>query len=159
MLARTGLSVRQHQRLTLERYDAIRAPGVGGVRLMPVLQGWATDDYRRHLDDYGERLGPAAWVGVGSVCKRQGDPRTIGLILERILRARPDLRLHGFGDKLTALRSAAVRSMLYSADSMAWSYAARRQGGDQNDWMEAFRFAERIAGRGLAAPQGQLSLL
>ncbi len=64
--------------------------------------------------------------------ERQGDPRAIGVILERILRARPDLRLHGFGVKLTALRSAAVRSMLHSADSMAWSYAARRQGGDQN---------------------------
>jgi len=123
-----------------------------------VLQGWTPDDYRRHLEDYGDRLGPGAWVGVGSVCKRQGDPRTIGVILERVLRARPDLRLHGLGVKLTALRSAAVRSMLHSADSMAWSYAARRQGGDQNDWMEAFRFAERIAGRAVVASDGQPGL-
>lgn len=158
MLDRTGLSVRAHQRLTLERYDAIRAAGVGRVRLMPVLQGWTPDDYRRHLDDFGERLGHGAWVGVGSVCKRQGDPRAIGVILERILRARPDLRLHGFGVKLTALRSAAVRSMLHSADSMAWSYAARRQGGDQNDWMEAFRFAERISGRARLACDSQSGL-
>lgn len=48
--------------------------------------------------------------------------------------------------------------MLHSADSMAWSYAARRRGGDQNDWMEAFRFAERIAGRARAAGEGQLGL-
>ena len=61
--------------------------------------------------------------------------------------------------KLTALQSPAVRSMLYSADSMAWSYAARRGGRDQNDWMEAYLFAERIAGRGRPMPgNSQLSL-
>jgi hypothetical protein len=37
---------------------------------------------------------------------------------------RPDLRLHGFGLKTTALADPLVRSMLWSADSMAWSFAA-----------------------------------
>jgi hypothetical protein len=147
VIAATGLSVREHQQLTLDRFDAIAAAGTGRTPLMAVLQGWHAADYRRHLDAYGDRLDKGAWVGVGSVCKRQGDPRAIGVILETILRARPDLRLHGFGVKLTALQSPAVRSMLYSADSMAWSYAARRSGRDQNDWMEAYLFAERIAGR------------
>lgn len=148
VLERTGHTVADHQRLTIERFDAIADAGTGRVPLMPILQGWSPGDYRRHLADYGGRIGPGAWVGVGSVCKRQGDPRAIAFILEGILRDRPDLRLHGFGVKLTALRSPAVRSMLYSADSMAWSYAARRAGGDQNDWMEGFLFAERICGRG-----------
>lgn len=48
--------------------------------------------------------------------------------------------------------------MLHSADSMARSYAARRQGGDQNDWMEAFRFTERIAGRVRVAGDSQPGL-
>jgi hypothetical protein len=33
---------------------------------------------------------------------------------------------------------------LHSADSMAWSFSARRQGRNANDWREARRFAERI---------------
>jgi hypothetical protein len=55
------------------------------------------------------------------------------------------LRLHGFGLKLTALSSSVVRGCLYSADSMAWSYAARRQGRDVNDWNEARLFVQRVA--------------
>jgi len=46
--------------------------------------------------------------------------------------------------KRIALGSGVVRDCLHSADSMAWSFAARRQGRDQNDWREARAFAERI---------------
>lgn len=147
MLARTGLTVPDHQRLTIERYDAILAAGVGATPLMPVLQGWSPRDYLDHLDAYGDRLKPGARVGVGSVCKRQGDPRAIAFILSGILQRRPDLRLHGFGVKTTALRHQTIRDMLYSADSMAWSFAARREGRDQNDWMEAFQFAQGLRPR------------
>jgi hypothetical protein len=35
--------------------------------------------------------------------------------------------LHGFGIKTTSLLWADVRDNLYSADSMAWSFAARMQ--------------------------------
>jgi hypothetical protein len=40
--------------------------------------------------------------------------------------------------------SALVRDCLYSADSMAWSFAARKRGGNANDVREAIRFAHRI---------------
>jgi hypothetical protein len=39
VLERTGLTVADHQRLTIERFDAILAAGTGRVPLMPVLQG------------------------------------------------------------------------------------------------------------------------
>lgn len=145
-LRATGLTVRDHQRLTVERYDAIADAGTDGVYLMPVLQGWTPDDYRRCLQDYGDRIGTGAWVGVGSVCKRQGDPAAIAEILTAILRDRPDLRLHGFGVKKTSLLRPEVRRLLATADSMAWSLAARRAGRDQNDWLEAARFALEIGG-------------
>ena len=61
-----------------------------------------------------------------------------------IKRERPDLRLHGFGVKTTALASSVVRDCLYSADSMAWSYAARREGRDGNSHYEAARFLQKI---------------
>ena len=139
MLERTGLTVADHQRLTVERYDALLAEELG-VYLMPVLQGYAPEDYLAHLRQYGERLAHGAWVGVGSVCKRNGSAMTIGAILWTIKQARPDLRLHGFGLKATALGSSLVVRLLHSADSMAWSYAARKQGRNQNDWREAKRW-------------------
>lgn len=145
MLAITGKTVDEHQRLTVERYDALMACDLGGVYLMPVLQGYTPDDYVRHIRMYGDRLKDGMWVGVGSVCKRNGDPASIEEVLLAIKRERPDLLLHGFGIKTTALSSGLVRDLLHTADSMAWSYAARKQGRDGNDINEGIRFARRIA--------------
>lgn len=138
MLERTGLTVAEHQRLTIERYDAL-LPLVSAY-VMPVLQGYQPHEYLEHLRAYGERLAHGAWVGVGSVCKRNARPSEIGAVLWAIHQERPDLRLHGFGIKATALSSSLVSRLLYSADSMAWSFAARRSGKNQNDWREAQRW-------------------
>lgn len=143
IVAKTGLSIAEHQRLTIERYDAL-LPLVHGVYVMPVLQGYAIEDYLSHIEQYGDRLAYGAYVGVGSVCKRNVDMRQIEAVFVAIKRARPDLRLHGFGLKITSLASGVVRDCLYSADSMAWSFAARKNGGDANDWQEAAKFLRRI---------------
>lgn len=143
IVAKTGLSVAEHQRLTIERYDAL-LPLVRGVKVMPVLQGFATADYVEHLRQYGDRLKHGAYVGVGSVCKRNTDIGQVEAILIAIKRERPDLRLHGFGLKITALSSGVVRELLHSADSMAWSFAARKAGRNSNSWREAAAFVARI---------------
>jgi len=143
IIQKTGLSVAQHQRLTIERYDALIDCDVPAY-VLPVLQGFRPDDYRAHLAAYGDRLVSSAWVGVGSVCKRNGSPEQILSILTAIKAERPDLRLHGFGVKHTSLCHPGIRSMLYSADSMAWSFAARVEGRNGNDWREAAKFAARI---------------
>lgn len=141
--AKTGLSVPAHQRLTIERYDELLAHGVP-VHVLPVLQGFTPADYVRHVADYGDRLRRGMWVGVGSVCKRNASPVDVANILAAIKAARPDLRLHGFGLKKTALTDSSVRAMLYSADSMAWSFSARRQGRNANDWREARAFEAQV---------------
>jgi hypothetical protein len=146
IIERTGLSVPEHQRLTVERYDALLAEDTG-VYILPVLQGFAPEDYVRHIRMYGERLAPGQWVGVGSVCKRNGDPRAIASVLLAIRQERPDLKLHGFGLKTTALANPLVRSMLHTADSMAWSFHARINGRNGNDWREAVRWTTAIASR------------
>lgn len=146
ILARTRLTVADHQRLTIERYDALRQL-VRGVYVLPVLQGFRPQEYVEHIEQYGDRLPSGAWVGAGSVCKRQGRAEAIEAVLLAIKAARPDLRLHGFGVKTTALESAIVRDCLSSADSMAWSYAARKQGRDGNSWQEAQAFVARIQGQ------------
>lgn len=143
MLKRTGLTIAEHQRLTIERYDALIAEDTG-VYILPVLQGYAPADYVAHVRAYGDRLKQGAWVGVGSVCKRNANPQSIVAVLAHIIGERPDLKLHGFGLKTTALENFFVREMLHTADSMAWSFAARYEGRNQNDWREAKVFTERI---------------
>lgn len=145
MLVKTGLTIKDHQRLTIERYDRLSRLLHGApFPLMPVLQGYDERDYVAHVKDYGDRLTPNMWVGVGSVCKRNGKPDSVAAILYAILAARPDLRLHGFGVKRISLAHAAVRNALYSADSMAWSFAARWEGRNANHWQEAANFTNFI---------------
>lgn len=158
MLERTGLTISVHQRLTIERYDGLiseldrLSDGACPFPVMPVLQGYDPEDYARHLDAYGDRLKPGMWVGVGSVCKRNGTPEAIVKVLWRIRRERPDLQLHGFGVKRTALLHPGVREMLDTADSMAWSYAARKQGRNAHDLNEARSFIERVTAAAIAPP-------
>lgn len=147
MLKITGMTIEQHQRLTVERYDALLACDTGGVPIMPVLQGYDPNDYVRHIEMYGDRLTHGMWVGVGSVCKRNGDPGAIARVLIAIKQARPDLRLHGFGLKTTALKSEFISGLLHTADSMAWSFAARRAGRNGNDYREAKSWAAKITDR------------
>ncbi len=158
VLAKTGLTTAEHQRLTTLRYDALLDLVGQAAYLMPVLQGYWPAEYLAHLDQYGDRLASGAWVGVGSVCKRNARIEDIEQVLVTIHRARPDLRLHGFGVKTTALASSLVRESLYSADSMAWSRAARYEGRDQHDWREARDFAARIEAQDVRARsfQGRL---
>jgi hypothetical protein len=139
--AKSKLSVREHQRLTVKRYEQIRTGT--SVYIMPVLQGYEPPEYACHISDYD--FEPGQWVGVGSVCKRNSNPGAIIRVLDAIKERRPDLRLHGFGIKLTSLNNAYIRSLLYSADSMAWSFAARKEGGNANGLSEAQSFAARVA--------------
>jgi hypothetical protein len=142
-LARTGLTVADHQWLTIDRYDQILRALYGLAFLLPVVQGYAPEEYARHVRAYGDRLAEGAWVGVGSLCKRNADPRAILTVLHAVKAERPDLRLHGFGVKATSLADQRVRDALWSADSMAWSFAARYEGRDANDWREAKAYLER----------------
>lgn len=161
ILAKTGLTVEEHQRLTIERYDdLVRELEGSGIYVMPVLQGYAPADYARHVRMYGDRLKPGMWVGVGSVCKRNGSPERIHDVLSAIHAVRSDLLLHGFGIKQTSLKHAGVRALLDTADSMAWSYAARREGRDRNSWKEAKGFSDKVSAIAARAPEPwQLSIL
>lgn len=125
ILAKTGRTVKQHQDDTVERYQRIQQ--ATSVPVMPVLQGFEPNDYMRQIDAYGTILKHGARCGVGSVCKRNNHPQMIEYILRQIKAKRPDLQLHGFGLKITALQRPCIRALLQSADSMAWSDDARKK--------------------------------
>lgn len=123
MIAKTGLSIQEHQRRTVANYLELRSLDPGAL-WTPVVQGWELDDYRRCIDMYdsaGVDLRALPVVGIGSVCRRQSTPDIV-----RILASLHDLgltRLHGFGVKTLGLRQAG--ELFASADSLAWSFRAR----------------------------------
>jgi hypothetical protein len=142
ILAKTGKSVAEHQALTIQSY--VDLSSLSSVQILPVLQGFTPLDYVRHLRGYGTLLEPSQWVGVGSVCKRNGSPEQLEDVLLAIKSERADLRLHGFGLKIQALESPTVRGLLHSSDSMAWSFADRYEGGNGHDPREALRYVAKV---------------
>jgi hypothetical protein len=123
ILARTGLSIAEHQQRTLANYLRLMdlAPD---LPWLPVLQGWNRADYLRHLEMFGRAgidLAALPLVGLGTMCRRQHTTMAEDLIAEL---ANMGLKLHAFGFKTLGLRRAARH--LASSDSMAWSFDARR---------------------------------
>ena len=125
IIAKTGLTITEHQRRTIDSVLCLRDLNPD-LPVIPVLQGWTVTDYLRCADSYqraGIDLSAEPLVGLGSVCRRQATTQT-ELILTA-LHAHGINRLHGFGVKIQGL----IRCghLLVSADSMAWSFAARHQ--------------------------------
>lgn len=126
--AKTGRTVLEHQQLTVDNYLTLRALAPD-LPFVPVLQGWQLDDYHRCADLYaaaGVDLTRVPVVGVGSVCRRQGE-ESIAVILQSLQER--GLNLHGFGVKTQGLLLSV--EFLTSADSLAWSFRARRDAADR----------------------------
>lgn len=154
--AKTGKSVREHQDLSIESYLTLRALAPS-VPWLPVLQGWAVDDYLEHVELYaraGVALAEEPRVGVGSVCRRQGTREVLSLFcfLQGL-----GLSLHGFGVK-TKFVKASPAGLLASCDSLAWSSAARRRpslpGCRHQSCANCLRFAMDWRARLLAGLRG-----
>lgn len=125
MQARTGLTVEEHQRRTIDNYLELRSLAPD-LPFIPVLQGWVRSHYLRCRDMYaaaGIDLTAEPLVGLGSVCRRQA-MFTTELLIDQ-LHWEGLTRLHGFGVKLDGL--AAFGHRLTSADSQAWSFTARAE--------------------------------
>ena len=128
VIAKTGLSVAAHQRLTIANLIELRelAPD---LPIVPVLQGWTHGDYLRHVEAYaaaGIDLASEPLVGLGTVCRRQATV-SIGVLVTTLSDALPGVRLHGFGVKAQGLGM--VAAQLASADSLAWSARGRNEPG------------------------------
>jgi hypothetical protein len=119
VLAKTGLTVRDHQVRTVINYLELRDRGP----FVPVLQGQVLADYETCIDLYRD-VGVDLWaepvIGLGTVCRRHRTPEIAHIVSDL---TNSGLRLHGFGMKSAGL--ARVAHLLESADSMAWSTAGR----------------------------------
>lgn len=130
IVAKTGLSVARHQELTVDNYLELmtRAPH---LPWLPVVQGWTVGDYEDHVELWARRgidLTRVKRVGVGTICRRKCSIR-LRQILQTV--ANCGLRIHAFGLKTAGLHVAG--GLLDSADSLAWSYAARRE-NREDEW-------------------------
>jgi hypothetical protein len=123
MLKKTGLSLLEHQTRTIDNLLTLRSL-TDSVPFIPVLQGWLKDDYHSHIEQYQKRgieITSESVVGLGSVCRRQGTEEIRQIVHSlRVLH----INLHGFGVKTRGLQLFA--DSLISADSLAWSFTARR---------------------------------
>jgi hypothetical protein len=145
VLEMTGKSVAEHQELTVASVMELRALAPE-VPWAPVLQGWGIDDYHEHVELYrsaGIDLAAEPIVGVGSVCRRQATDEAAEILAS--LAIGHGVRLHGFGLKRGAMEKASI--YLASADSMAWSFSARRStplpGCTHNKCSNCLRYALR----------------
>lgn len=123
MLLKTGLTIEDHQKRTVENLIELRQ--MTSSHVIPVLQGWNLDDYLSHIEQYetaGIDLIEEDTVGLGSVCRRQHTKSAESIIAYL---SKLGLAIHAFGFKLTGLKT--TGHLLKSADSMAWSFDARNQ--------------------------------
>jgi hypothetical protein len=126
LLAKTGRDVRRNIFETVENFCYL-SENHPDEPWLPTLQGWTPDDYvmcAEVYEQYGVDLGKYRNVGLGSVCRR-GAEQTANVIEVVKTLAPLRLNLHGFGMSIDALRVCAP--YLTSADSTAWSLAARRR--------------------------------
>lgn len=123
VLEATGLSVKEHQYRTVKNFCRLREKAPE-LPFIPVLQGWTHDDYFNCISLYesaGIDLEKEKIVGVGSVCRRQ-DTKAAHKLFSDL--ACEGIQCHGFGIKIIGLTK--YSQYLASADSLAWSYNARR---------------------------------
>ncbi len=134
----TGLTLAEHQRRTVANFTELENlwsqlresdPEMGLSPFMPVLQGWDPEDYLRCADLYDEagvHLEDYPLVGLGSVCRRNTTTELMRVLENVVPRLTPWLALHGFGMKTQGLELGG--HLMSSADSLAWSFTARREG-------------------------------
>lgn len=125
ILQKTGKTIKEHQELTCRNYISLKKKC---KIIQPVLQGWSSNDYVNHIKMYKSfNVDINQLFGVGTICKRNTSPEIILKILSNIKNCDNNIRLHGFGLKITSLREKRIKKLLYSADSMAWSFAGRHK--------------------------------
>lgn len=128
ILKKTGLSVVEHQRRTIDSYAHLLSKSPS-INWLPVIQGFTLEEYISHIKMY-EIFGLPInnlYVGVGSVCRRQsirGKDGIDGII--PLFKTLKDMgcKIHAFGLKKSGIPL--LNNYVYSADSLAWSYQARK---------------------------------
>lgn len=144
ILGITGRTVDYHQKKTVESLLELRSLAPE-IKFIPVLQGFKMSEYFRHIEMYleaGVDLTVEERVGLGSICRRQATMEIAEIVQEvRFF----GISLHAFGVKIQGL--CLYGGNLCSADSMAWSFDARRRDPlgecSHNNCANCYRYADK----------------
>lgn len=128
IIEKTGLSIKDHLNRTIDAHIKIKEK-IDHMNIksdfMGTIQGWKIDDYLKCIDMLKEHGLIEEHLGIGSICRRNAD-KEILKIIKTIHGELPNVKLHGFGIKLSLLKSVVANKLLHSCDSMAWSFAGRK---------------------------------
>lgn len=137
-LEKTGMTVDQHQLLSLENQIQLKelledSWMNGHVELMGVIQGWTPLDYEDHIQLLKDHDMIMPYMGIGSVCRR-GDTNQILKVIKTVSKQLPNTKLHGFGVKTDILSNPLPHMVLDSVDSQAWCMAGNY--GENAEYMK-----------------------
>ncbi|WP_135830656.1 deazapurine DNA modification protein DpdA family protein [Halorussus halobius] len=91
--------------------------------VLPVLQGWEPDDYRRCARLFERHDLVRDRMAIGTVCKRD-DPSKIGEVLDACEDVLGYRRWHLFGLTLNGWKNSRLWGRFASSDTSAWNYRA-----------------------------------
>ncbi len=123
---KSGFTTNDHQMATCANFVKLRhmAPD---LPIIPVLQGWKSDQYRTHVAMYREIWGVDLYreplVGIGSVCRREGTAAFAPISDMMYEFWKDGMRMHAFGLSKPAMVK--LCGSLVSSDSLAWSRSGR----------------------------------
>lgn len=89
---------------------------------LPVIQGYALDEYLSCIDLYKEVGITSNYWAIGSICSRKGKPLELRKIITSIKEQHPNAKLHAFGLGIPFLRDPQIFQAIYSSDSSAWNW-------------------------------------
>lgn len=94
--------------------------------LVPVLQGYEPEQYRRCIELYEREGFIEDYMAIGTVCKRDSVD-SIHRVLETLERHLPDTEWHMFGMTLNAWKDRRLWGRFKSADTAAWNWGGQTQ--------------------------------
>lgn len=91
--------------------------------LLPVIQGWAVEDYLYCIDLMEAEGLIQSMMGIGSICRR-GKQGPIVNIVRHISQRLPTVKFHAFGAKISTLNynRGEILNYLDSLDTAAWQF-------------------------------------
>jgi hypothetical protein len=94
------------------------------TKLIPVIQGWTSEDYRYCIDELHNKDLLTDYVAFGSMCRRMKlDVARKFVVKQRLHLAKyVDAKAHYFGFKITFLKDMVISKNVDSFDTAAWTH-------------------------------------
>jgi len=131
----------EHSRTCAEQQVLTKSSLFHDIQFCGVIQGYSLESYLDHVDTLSHNNCLTSLMGVGSVCRRNSE-KEIFNIIKSIHEKIPEIKLHGFGIKLSVLKKfPEIKNYLHSVDSCAWGWMTgcwNAHGRSKNPYVSLF---------------------